>query len=93
MNYETEIINGHKAIVHHIFKPHQIQPNSRWCAASGSNHIVTVEKVVSYPASDHEENHWYVVHYFWEENGVKKTHNKDTFSFQVRYCKIVEDEE
>jgi hypothetical protein len=30
MNYETEIIDGHKAVVRHFFKHHEIQVGSRW---------------------------------------------------------------
>ena len=88
MDYETEIINGHTAVVGHFFKPQEIKVGSRWIGSTGN--IVTVEKVRSYPASDHEENHWYEVFYSWEENGVKKTHNKDQFSFQCRYYLILE---
>jgi hypothetical protein len=36
MNYETEIIDGHKAVVRHFFKPHEIQVGSRWARADGS---------------------------------------------------------
>lgn len=81
--------NGHTFIVGHIFPGQSIQAGSRWI--SSSNNIVTVDKVVSYPASDHEDKHWYVVHYSWEENGERRTHDKDAFSFQCRYCLIVPD--
>ena len=87
MTYETEIINGHKAVVRHFFKPHEIKVGSRWCAASGSNHIVTVEGINQYGSTDP----WHEVVYSWEENGVKKTHDKDQFAFQCRYCLIIEE--
>jgi hypothetical protein len=87
MDYETETINGHRAVVRHFFKPHEIQIGSRWCAASGSNHIVTIEDIIHYGSTDP----WYKVVYSWGENGVKKTHEKDQFSFQCRYCLIIED--
>jgi hypothetical protein len=90
MNYETEIIDGRKAVVRHFFKPHEIQVGSRWARADGSRGYVTVEEIKVYPASDHEENHWYEIYYSWEENGVKKTWQKETFAFQCRYCLIVE---
>jgi hypothetical protein len=82
---------GHTFIVGHIFPGQSIQAGSRWI--SSSNNIVTVDKVVSYPASDHEDQNWYHVHYSWEENGERKTHEKDSFSFQCRYCLLVDSED
>jgi hypothetical protein len=85
MNYETEIIDGRRAVVRHFFKPHEIQVGSRWIGSSGS--IVVVEGINQYGSTDP----WYEVVYSWEENGVKKTHDKDQFAFQCRYCLIIEE--
>jgi hypothetical protein len=85
MEYETKIENGHKFIVGHFFKAHEIQVGSRWIGASGC--IVTVEGIDSYGSTDP----WYEVVYSWYENEEKKTHDKDVFAFQCRYCLIVED--
>ena len=82
---ETKIENGHKFIVGHFFKAHQIQVGSRWIGASGG--IVTVEGINSYGSTDP----WIEVTYSWERNGEKFTHEKDAFSFQCRYCLIIED--
>ncbi len=82
---ETEIINGHRVIVGHIFKGDEIQVGSRWIGASGG--IVTVEGLNTYGST----TPWYEVVYSWYENGEKITHEKDAFSFQCRYCLIVED--
>jgi len=87
MDYETEIIDGHKAVVRHIFKAHEIQVGSRWARADGSKGYVTVEGLNSYGDTDP----WIEVVYSWEENGVKKTWQKENFIFQCRYCLIVED--
>ena len=84
MNYETEIIDGRKAIVRHIFKAHEIEVGSRWISAAGG--IVTVEGLNLYGSIDP----WYEVVYSWERDGEKFTHDKDAFSFQCRYCLIVE---
>jgi hypothetical protein len=83
MNYETEIIDGRRAVVRHFFKPHEIQVGSRWARADGSKGYVTVESFIPDP--------WYEIVYSWELNGEKYTHKKDAFSFQCRYCLIVED--
>lgn len=85
MNYEIEVTKGHKHIVRHFFKAHEIQVDSRWIGVCG--HIVTVEGINSYGS----ESPWYEIVYSWEENGVKQTHDKDLFSFQCRYCLIVQD--
>lgn len=85
MDYETKIKNGYKFIVGHFFKAYEIEVGSRWISSSGG--IVTVESINSYGIP----NPWYEVVYSWEENGEKKTHDKDVFSFQCRYCLIVED--
>lgn len=84
MNYETETRNGHKFIVGHFFKAHEIEVGSRWIGASGG--IVTVEGINAYGSTDP----LFEVVYSWEENEEKKTHDKDVFSFQCRYCLIVD---
>lgn len=83
---ETEIINGHKAAVRHIFKPEELKVGSRWIAADGSNFIVTIEGISSYGSPDP----WMEVLYSWEINGEKFTNDRDAFGFQSRYCLIVE---
>lgn len=86
MDYETEIIDGRKAIVRHIFKAHEIKVGSRWARADGSKGYVTVEGLNTYGSI----KPWYEVVYSWEKDGEKFTHEKDTFDFQCRYCLIVE---
>jgi hypothetical protein len=73
-----------------ILRGDKIKVGSKWKPADGGNRVVVVEEVRWYPASDHEENHWYEVYYSWEKDGVKYTHDKDAFSFQCRYCLIEE---
>lgn len=87
MDYEIEITNGHKHIVRHFFKAHEIQVGSRWVRADGSKGFVTVEGFNSYGDTDP----WIEVVYSWELNGEKFIHEKDVFVFQTKYCLIVED--
>lgn len=86
MNYETETRNGHKFIVGHFFKAHEIEVGSRWARADGSKGFVTVEGLNSYGSTDP----WFEVVYSWEVNGKKFTHEKESFAFQCRYCLIVD---
>ncbi len=88
---ETEIINGHKAIVRHIFPREELKVGSRWVPADGANLVVTIDEIKIYPASDHEEKHWYEIYYSGELNGEKYSHHKDHFSFQCKYCMICEE--
>jgi hypothetical protein len=87
MDYETEIIDGRKAVVRHFFEPHEIQVGSRWARADGSKGFVTVEGFKYYGSTNPYD--WNVV-YSWELNGEKFTHEKEVFAFQCRYCLIVE---
>ena len=85
MDYETKIQNGHKFIVGHFFKPHEIQIGSRWIGSGGG--VVTVEGLNTYGSTDP----WVEVMYSWYQHDVKVTFEKDVFAFQCRYCLIVED--
>lgn len=72
-----EIQNGLRIICGHIFPANEIFSGEKWM--SSGNSVVTIDRV--------EDGD---VYYYWYENGVKKEHDKDSFSFQCRYCKIVE---
>lgn len=79
---ETEIINGHKAVVRHIFKKEELEVGSRWIAADGSKGgVVVIRDIVK------TEELWWVKYGY---HGSDTTYEKDHFSFQCRYCKIVE---
>jgi hypothetical protein len=82
MKYETEIISGHSVVVRHMFKEKEIKIGSNWISSSGN--IVTVEEVIPY-----DDKQGIQIVYSWEENGERKTHSKESFSFQCRYCLII----
>ena len=88
MNYEIEIIKGHKAVVHHWFKGEELKIGSRWISSSG--YIVSLDKIEVRDVSS-SSSPWYIVHYSWEENDKIITHDKDLFSFQSRYYLLIED--
>jgi hypothetical protein len=84
MNYETEIIDGNTKVVRNILKPNEIKVGSRWIRADGSNQIVTVEDVIKYDSRS-------LIVYSWVlENQEPEIGEKDLFSFQCRYCLILE---
>lgn len=62
----------------HIFPVNELESGQKWCDASGRFHV-TIDKI---------EDNW--VQYSWDENREKKTHQKDSFSFQCRYFLVVE---
>ena len=71
--------NGRNIVCGHIYPVSEIKLGSRWAGSSG--HEVTVIKI---------ENDW--VTYVWREgeDQHKVRHEKDSFSFQCRYCLIVD---
>lgn len=80
---------GRQIVCGGMFPGLEIAKGSRWQSSSG--HIVTVTEV--------KEFHWKYkdkpqvsidVYYTWMENGETKVHDKDSFSFQCRYCLILE---
>ena len=89
MNYEIETIKGHKAVVRHWFKSEDLKVGSRWIGSSG--HIVTLDKIEVRDVPN-SSSPWVTVHYSSvKENGEVVTHDKDLFSFQCRYCLMIED--
>jgi hypothetical protein len=70
---------GHKIVCGHIYPVNEIVLGSKWMGSSGG--IVTVIKI---------ENDQ--VTYTWREGEDQKKvrHDKDSFSFQCRYCLIVD---
>jgi hypothetical protein len=74
-----ETVHGRNLVCGHIFKSEELASGQRWAPASGNNYEVKIVAV---------DGEW--VTYEWEENGERKFHEKDSFSFQCRYCKVVE---
>lgn len=77
-------LNGY-TVAKKIFDVSEIQIGSQWTASDGSDHVVTIEGINTYGTFDP----WFELIYSWEENGEKKTHKKDVFAFQSRYCLIL----
>ena len=71
-----------------MFEPHEIQIGSLWERADDFKSYVTVEGFNYYGSVD--PWNWEVV-YSWEENGVKKTWQKEMYMFLSLFCLIVED--
>lgn len=74
----VELVAGRYLLCGHILHWSQIQPGEVWAAASGSGHEVTIQVV---------NRQW--VTYSWIENRQLKTHSKDPFAFQCRYCLVL----
>ena len=69
---------GKQIVCGHIFKANDIAPGQLW---SDSRYLEVIVESVS-------EDGW--VTYSWYERGKKKVSEKDYFSFQCRYCLVVE---
>lgn len=72
--------HGHHFIAGGILPERMMKPGQRWVAADGSNHVVTIfdirEGCVAYKFRDRFDQ------LTWNE--------KDNFSFQCRYCLVVD---
>ncbi len=77
-----EIHNGNKIVCGHIYDCSEIKSGQRW--QSSGNSIVTIHKV-NYETKE--------VLYWYMDNGKETYHTKDSFSFQCRYCLIIEKEQ
>ena len=69
---------GRKIVCGHMFPVSGIVPGQKWQSSSGN--IVTVQAV---------KGDW--VEYAWTTGEGHMEHEKDSFSFQCRYCLIVEE--
>ena len=82
---------GKKIVCGHIFPASDIKPGSVWASASLGGYTVTVEKVVarSWVFQGKVRTSYDV--YYRENDGQKRLLDKDHFSFQCRYCLVLED--
>lgn len=71
----VETVNGRYLLCGHILKVGQIKPGQQWAPASGGNSAVTV---ISIDGGR--------VRYSGSQQPM---HEKDSFSFQCRYCLIL----
>jgi len=77
MRVETHY--GNRVVCGHIFAPEEIKIGSRWQASSGNTVTVTANN-----------EGW--ITYEWIEKGETRSHEKQSFAFQCRYCLIVEED-
>ena len=74
---ETEVHSGKTIVVRHKFAADEIEVGSKWMSSGGS--VVTIFE---------NDGEW--ITYQWEESTGTKYHTKDSFSFQTRYCLIID---
>ena len=74
----TELVNNRWLLCGCILPVEAIKVGQEWASASGTNHIVRVAGV---------EEGW--VHYAWMQDGDWTFSEKDSFSFQGRYCLVL----
>ena len=73
----TEIVNGRKLVCGHIYPLKELKVGTKWAPADGGDRVVEIRGV---------EGEWIM----YGEYGNDRTYEKDHFSFQCRYCLIVE---
>lgn len=72
----VELLNGRHILCGHILPLEKLKVGQVWASLSGTVTIVVIE------------DDWIV--YEWEEGGRKVRHEKDCFSFQCRYCLVLD---
>lgn len=79
----VELHRGKYTLCGGILPPEKIEPGQVWQGSSGAT--VTVDKV-----EKRGELHW--VTYHWFSDDEFRDHDKDSFSFQCRYCLVLPNE-
>jgi hypothetical protein len=74
----VETVNGRHLLCGGIIPRDAVKVGQRWAPASGGNYEVEVVSA----------GEW--VRYTWTEAGGSKSHEKDNFSFQCRYCLVLD---
>ncbi len=77
-----ELLNNRYLLCGHILSTAFVRVGQVWAPASGGNYEVTITDVtdgwVTYEWNE------------WDESGIIKHHSKDSFSFQCRYCLVID---
>ena len=72
-----ETINGRKVVCSHIYPIDELNVGQEWAQADGTDRVVVITKI--------ENGQVYYV-----DNKSDTVYDKDWFSFQCRYCKVVQ---
>jgi len=73
-----ETVRGRKIVCGHIYPKDELKVGQRWAQADGADRVVEIRSI---------DGEW--VQY--GEHANDRTYEKDWFSFQCRFCLIVED--
>ena len=73
-----ETVHGRKLVCGHIYKQNELAVGQRWAQADGADRVVEIRSI---------DGEWIQ----YGEYGNDRTFEKDWFSFQCRYCKVVEE--
>jgi hypothetical protein len=78
-----ETVNGRKIVCGHIYPKDELAVGQTWAQADGGNRVVVIREL------DERTNGALWVKY--GEHGNDRTLEKDWFTFQTRYCRVIED--
>lgn len=76
----VETINGRHLLCGHILHRVHLKAGQKWAPADGSDRQVTIQSI---------DGDW--ITYGWYETDGHKSHVKDWFSFQCRYCLVLDE--
>ena len=73
-----ETVRGRKIVCGHIYPKDELKVGQRWAQADGADRVVEIRSI---------DGEWAQ----YGEHANDRTYEKDWFSFQCRFCLIVED--
>ncbi len=77
-----ETVNGRNLVCGHIYPKNELKVGQHWAQADGADRIVEIRELITYSDGD--------IGVIYGEHGNDRSYEKESFSFQCRYCLIVE---
>lgn len=78
----VETINGRNLLCAGILPKTELAVGQKWAPADGTDSVVVIRELISYEDGD--------VNVIYGNHANDSSYEKDSFSFQCRYCLIVE---
>ena len=73
----VELLNGHSVICGHIYSEAELEVGQQWAQADGTNRVVVIRGIEDGQV-------------LYGDYGCDTTYSKDCFSFQCRFCRVVD---
>ena len=78
----VEMINGRNLLCGGVVPKAELKVGQKWAPADGADRVVIIRELISYEDGD--------INVIYGDHANDTSYEKDSFSFQCRYCLIVE---